>query len=462
MELARPWARWVLGTLAVLQVLLMGGLIFGWSALQGILLHEESVFPCENDDDDDDDDDDDCESYRLRKLNYVYIAGVVAAQLNSYPIGCVLDAKGPKITTLISALSMVCGMLLLSTTRDSLLILSYIFMGAAAPGMLLSTFHVGNLWADEAMLIAIVNGAFDGSASVFSVMSLLYSEEGLSLHHLCIGYCLTIGVSVMLVTVFVWPKEIFERKEEEGGRDSSGQTSSWNFLGNGNLTFKACLRSNAYMLLVAFFAAQFIGFNFFLSSIFSTAPKYVDWFSIILPAGSIFSVFSGEIITRGGFAAAFSCCNFAGIMVFAFRLTDIQELQVVSMLCFIVFRSLLFSSASAFITAKYGFAQFGKMWGVLVTISAATGVLSGPMFEFSLRIDSFRPMDSLLVVLGSIAMFFPLLIWKWENRGPAWKKLPALGARAEAALNRNESGTDHAAVANGEVVSSTGATTAAL
>eukprot|EP01138_Halocafeteria_seosinensis_P005627 gb/GECG01005752.1/.p1 GENE.gb/GECG01005752.1/~~gb/GECG01005752.1/.p1 ORF type:complete len:615 (+),score=66.71 gb/GECG01005752.1/:1-1845(+) len=176
-------------------------------------------------------------------------------------------------------------------------------------------------------------------------------------------------------------------------------------------------------------------FNYFFVSLNSILRDFGDedgsytqafgWISL----GGIFAVFvTGTIIDKYGIVGGFWGSNISGILLSVFTLIPVLQLQVVSFLVFVIFRSFLFSITAAFISSEFGFTNLGKLIGVTYFTGGAVGFLAQPLLQLGLHPSdseghNFNVPGAIMLALTLLQTIFPVVYTYWNRRTitfPTW------------------------------------------
>jgi hypothetical protein len=208
---------WLL-VLGYIQIFLCSGIVWGWGALQSVLIREGAFgdlckegeqFPCES---------------QLAKLSLVFIMGSTGIYTSNIPFGLLLDKCGPKLTSCVAALVLSFGFAL--CMWDSYLILGFYCVGVAGPAVQISAFHVYRRFPHwTGRLLQIATACFDASSLVFTLLGFAYQDFGLSRRELFLC-SQTAPVFIFLTSFMFWDRLSFselQRQSEAGiqSKDSS-------------------------------------------------------------------------------------------------------------------------------------------------------------------------------------------------------------------------------------------------
>ena len=162
-------------SVAVLTNLLAGGFVFGFSSLL-VVLRQERVYAwlCATNQTMNSTNSTEaaeaatkmvitCVAQELG-LARIFLAGNICAIGSTLPVGIIMDSFGPKTTAVVSFSFMILGAFLfaISSKALDLYVLAFGFMGVAAPGCIMSTFHTTALFpVHRGTVMAVVNAAYE-------------------------------------------------------------------------------------------------------------------------------------------------------------------------------------------------------------------------------------------------------------------------------------------------------------
>ncbi|EHY60776.1 Protein FMP42 [Exophiala dermatitidis] len=165
----------------VLSCVTASGIVFGFDALKTILIDEKIYRKY-------------CSAEELRenvrvcymqdqRLNLIFVIASVTANLSALLVGRILDRHGPRICGIFSAILLALGSLLMAYAQDLPFDVYYagsFLISLGGTFTFVPTFHLSNTFPRfQGLILALVTGAFDASASVFLIFRLLYQAT----HH---------------------------------------------------------------------------------------------------------------------------------------------------------------------------------------------------------------------------------------------------------------------------------------
>lgn len=387
-----------------IQAFFLSGIIFGWSPLQEMLTSEgqysdlclpsevvDKITACPEQD---------------SKFVLVYTAASSAFSLFVWPMGALLDKVGPRYSCMTGA-ALICAGSVIMAFSDSRemdgFVYGYSLMGIGAPAVVFSFMHLSNLFPRRrAAIIALFNVMIDASALVFVIFNVLHENLGVSHRWLFCGYA-GFSAVVFLTSPFLWPRHPFQHDEEalqmslnggnnniyESPRRSRGKRDYFispqkeaESFDLSKIPFGQQIATSAFWVSAIVTSLQLLRVNFYIGTInfqlaatFPDSEKHVqlltDLFGWILPVGSVLSVpLIGYLLDTHGMVVSTLCLSLAGTVFGGLVFEPSLFGQIATFVVFSFFRAFLFSAMSAFVAVVFGFANFGKLWGLVFAISS--------------------------------------------------------------------------------------------
>ncbi|KAK5050104.1 hypothetical protein LTR84_004224 [Exophiala bonariae] len=201
----------------VVSCVTASGIVFGFDALKTILTQEkvyreycseeellEGVQLCYLQD---------------QRLNLTFVIASVTTNISALLVGGILDRYGPKVCGFISSIMLALGSLSMAFAS------SLPFDGYFAGSFLLAlggtftfvpSFHLANAFPRfQGLILALVTGAFDASASVFLVFRIIYQSTGgnFSLRQFFLLF-LVVPIFIFTTQILIMPRYIYETRAE--------------------------------------------------------------------------------------------------------------------------------------------------------------------------------------------------------------------------------------------------------
>ncbi|KFY48813.1 hypothetical protein V495_01017 [Pseudogymnoascus sp. VKM F-4514 (FW-929)] len=169
-------------SITVLACWLASGIVFGYAALKPILISEgvyrelctdeelkEGVHVCLEQD---------------IRLNFFFTLASITTNLSALPVGAILDRFGPRVCGIAGGISLAAGSILMSYAFgipefDGYLLANF-FLALGGTFIFVPSFQIANAFPKySGLIVAIITGSFDASASVFLFYRLAYEAT----HH---------------------------------------------------------------------------------------------------------------------------------------------------------------------------------------------------------------------------------------------------------------------------------------
>lgn len=196
-------------------------------------------------------------------------------------------------------------------------------------------------------------------------------------------------------------KDLVELRYPHLGKTFKEQVKTYRFIGGAVFTCINILKFNYF----------FVSLNEVLKNMGDSHGTYTQIFGWISLAGVGVVFVTGTIIDKYGLIGGFWGSNISGLLLSVLSLIPILELQILTFLVFVIFRSFLFSVAATFFSTEFGFDNFGKLMGSTLCLAGGVGFLSQPLFilgveEFN---RDFTVPGLILLALTLVQMIIPAL-----------------------------------------------------
>ncbi|XP_038146461.1 solute carrier family 43 member 3a [Cyprinodon tularosa] len=396
--------------------------------------------------------------------------------------GFLFDRFGTMVTRLLAILLYTTGTLLVafSSAASSLLLfpaLSCIAVGGIL--LLMTNMQVGNLFAaHRSTIITLYNGAFDSSSAVFLIIKFLY-EQGVSLHSsfLALSLC---SVAHLARTFLLMPRthipyplpqcytygvncgqsnsynvEQLERTREAKMRlalDSSEKEETMRSdekeMENAEKvsSFRSCVLSWFFLWHLLWFSIMQLRHYLFIGTLNSRLSRlarndadlvsqYTNAFAMTQLCGVVCAPWNGLILDRhkGRPRAAGETEHDADLRssYLSLFLTSLQcllfsvcasipllSLQYLTFILQVLNRSFLYGGNAAFLSIAFPSCHFGKLYGLVMALSALISLLQYPCFALvkgALHGDPFY-VDVSLSLLTFLVFIHPVYIFIYCRR----------------------------------------------
>ncbi|TMW56445.1 hypothetical protein Poli38472_006455 [Pythium oligandrum] len=445
--------RVALVAVVLLSNLLFSGLVFGWAPLL-LMLQEENQYAelCE-------DPEDSCVEQE-NKLNLLFAAASMAANVGALPIGMFLDSFGPKITIAIAAVIEIMGLVLMaladSQTFDvflpGYLLLAFggsVTMVSACPSSFLILEY-------QTAILAAISCLFDGSSSVFLVLYSIRSTYGIERRELFFGL---VGVAAFVYTLLIglWhvnedalkhavaPVEAKPLLSEVVHLDSAEyETIEIRLDSSTSLApvtlidqpLRKQIMTFEYGYILTFALVQVLRANLYIGTANKLLDNYGDGeheylftkiFSFVLPLGFLFIPVIDYVVEKKGLSVSLIATNLLGVIFNTLELIPNLPLQCITFFVFAGYRAFLYAITSAFAAKTFGLKNIGTLSGLMFTASALVSLLEYPAVYIS---NAYFDGDLSLVnsiSLGLCIMLFPLTECYRSHQQVRRKKLQRLG-----------------------------------
>ncbi|CAJ1058631.1 solute carrier family 43 member 3b [Xyrichtys novacula] len=445
----------------LLECLCFAGAVFGWASLVFVLKSEgyfsslcvnvtqvngTQVLDCSGQDE---------------QFSLVF---TIASFMNNFltlPNGFLFDRFGTTVARVFGILLYTMGTLLVAFSASALSNLLFPALSLLSVGgmlFLITNMQVGNLFGSHrSTIITLYNGAFDSSSALFLVIKLLH-EVGVSIQasFLFLAAC---GVIHLFRTFFLLPRKFFPYPlpDHYTYGITCGESSS---IANGNMrhtveetptskdvnmkqekSFRECFLSRFFWLHLLWLSVMqlrhylFIGtLNPMLQRLTAGEPslvsQYINAFAITQMCGVLCAPWNGLIMDRhkGKPLAAGESEGEADLRatVLSLFLTALQcllfsvcattpylPLQYVTFILQVLNRSFLYGGNAAFISVAFPSCHFGKLYGLVMALSAVFSVLQYPCFALVKGALGGDPLyvNIGLTLLSLLAFIHPLSVY---------------------------------------------------
>ncbi|XP_072295831.1 equilibrative nucleobase transporter 1-like [Eucyclogobius newberryi] len=459
--------RWLTFATGLVECLCFAGAVFGWASLV-FVLKSEGYFSslCVNSTTINVTHALDCRG-QDEQFSLVF---TIASFLNNFltlPNGFFFDHFGTAVARLFGIFLYTMGTLFVALSYADLSVLLFPAMSSLAAGgslLLISNMQVGNLFgARRSTIITLYNGAFDSSSALFLILKLLH-EAGIPLlaSFLFLSAC---SVFHVLRTFFLLPLKFIpyplpekytygiscgrstfqslEPSTESGIAKASSEEapSETDIPLKQEKSFRECLLSRFFFLHVIWLSVMqlrhylFIGtLNPMLQRLTAGEPalvsQYINAFAVTQMCGVLCAPWNGLIMDRhkGKPRAAGESERDADLRssVLSLALTAFQclmfslcatipslPLQYVTFILQVLNRSFLYGGNAAFISVAFPSCHFGKLFGLIMALSALFSILQYPcvtLVKDVLNGDPFY-VNVGLTILSLLAFIHPISVY---------------------------------------------------
>ncbi|XP_025998129.1 solute carrier family 43 member 3b [Astatotilapia calliptera] len=451
-------------TTGLVECLCFAGAVFGWASLV-FVLKEEGYFSslCVN-------------GTGVNGTLVLDCAGqdeqfslifTIASFMNNFltlPNGFLFDRFGTTVTRLYGIFLYTIGTVMVAFSTSALAILLFPALSLLAVGgilFLMTNMQVGNLFGSRrSTIITLYNGAFDSSSALFLVIKLLH-ERGIALRSsfLFLSAC---SVVHLLRTFFLLPRKLIPYPLPDNYTYGITCDKSDNRIGevaeNGDAqkveevplnkdasakqekSFRDCLLSRFFMWHLLWLSVMQLRHYLFIGTLnpmlqrltageSSLVSQYTNAFAITQLCGVLCAPWNGLIMDRHKgkpraegeseqevdlratvlslFLTALQCLLFS-----ICASTPYLPLQYLTFILQVLNRSFLYGGNAAFISVAFPSCHFGKLYGLVMALSAVFSLLQYPCFALVKVLDGDPLYVNIgLTLLSLLAFIHPLSVY---------------------------------------------------
>lgn len=462
--------RWLTLATGLLECLCFAGAVFGWASLVFVLKTEGYFsYLCVNATGVNGTQLLDC-SGQDEQFSLVF---TIASFMNNFltlPNGFLFDRFGTTVARLLGISLYTTGSLFLAFSSADLSILLFPALSVIAVGgilLLMTNMQVGNLFGTHrSTIITLYNGAFDSSSALFLIIKLLF-EAGVSLRmsFLSLAVC---GIIHLLRTFLLLPKTTIPYPLPEGYTYgmTCGQSKSFSpeqEAGKGHVqeediteetpfkkapiapeeekSFRDCFLSKFFMWHLLWLSVMQLRHYLFIGTLNpmlqrltqgepSLVSQYTNAFAVTQLCGVLCAPWNGLIMDRlkgkprapgeseheVDLRASVLSLSLTALQCVLFSLcasTPFLPLQYITFILQVLNRSFLYGGNAAFISIAFPPCHFGKLYGLVMALSAVFSVLQYPCFALVKGVLGGDPLyvNIGLTLLSFTAFIHPLYVY---------------------------------------------------
>ncbi|XP_062332223.1 solute carrier family 43 member 3b [Osmerus eperlanus] len=461
--------RWLTLVTGLLECLCFAGAVFGWASLVFVLKTEGYFsYLCVNATGLNGTLITDC-SEQDEQFSLIF---TIASFMNNFlllPNGFLFDRFGTMVARLLGISLYTTGAVFVAFSSSELAILLFPALSLIAVGgilFLVTNMQVGNLFgAHRSTIITLYNGAFDSSSALFLIIKLVF-EAGVSLRASFL-YLASFSVIHLLRTFLLLPTKHIPYPLPEGYRYgmTCGQTKTFtparaSFDGdipshavdeqtpmhkesastNDERSYKDCVLSKFFVFHLLWLSVMqlrhylFIGtLNPMLQRLTQGEPSlvstYINAFALTQLCGVLCAPWNGLIMDRlkgkplasgeseheADLRASVLSLFLTALQCLLFSLcasTPLLPLQYLTFILQVLNRSFLYGGNAAFISIAFPSCHFGKLYGLIMALSAVVSLLQYPCFALVKNVLGGDPLyvNVGLTVLTLTAFVHPLCV----------------------------------------------------
>ncbi|XP_055034807.2 solute carrier family 43 member 3b isoform X1 [Misgurnus anguillicaudatus] len=386
----------------------------------------------------------------------------IASFLNSFltlPIGFLFDHFGTMVSRLLGISFYTLGMLLIAFSSPATSILLFPALSCIVVGgveFLLTNMQVGNLFGTHrSTIITLYNGAFDSSSAVFLIIKLAF-EGGVALRWSFLFMSCCAAIHLFRTFVLLPRKHIpyplpenysygikcgktFKAKLEMPTENNSPQGQ--NTADKTERSFKSCFLSWLFMCHLLWLSVMqlrhylFIGtlnpmLNHLAAGDQGLVSKYTNAFAFTQLCGILCAPWNGLIMDRRkgkelkpgeseqeadlrSAILSLALTALQGVLFSVCAATPILPLQYLTFVLQVLNRSFLFGGNAAFVYVAFPPVHFGKLFGMMLALSAVFSLLQYPCFALVKGPLGGDPLyvNIALAILSLLAFINPLYVY---------------------------------------------------
>ncbi|EAW73741.1 solute carrier family 43 member 3 [Homo sapiens] len=427
----------------------------------------------------------DCKAQDER-FSLIFTLGSFMNNFMTFPTGYIFDRFKTTVARLIAIFFYTTATLIIAFTSAGSAVLLFLAMPMLTIGgilFLITNLQIGNLFGQHrSTIITLYNGAFDSSSAVFLIIKLLY-EKGISLRasFIFISVCSTWHVARTFLLMprghIPYPlppnysyglcpgngttkeeketaehenrelqsKEFLSAKEETPGAGQKQELRSfWSYAFSRRFAWHL-----VWLSVIQLWHYLFIGtLNSLLTNMaggdMARVSTYTNAFAFT-QFGVLCAPWNGLLMDRlkqkyqkearktGSSTLAVALCStvpslaLTSLLCLGFALcasVPILPLQYLTFILQVISRSFLYGSNAAFLTLAFPSEHFGKLFGLVMALSAVVSLLQFPIFTLikgSLQNDPFY-VNVMFMLAILLTFFHPFLVYR-ECR--TWKESPS-------------------------------------
>ncbi|XP_078495655.1 equilibrative nucleobase transporter 1-like [Ciona intestinalis] len=467
--------RWISLITAVLESLCFAGIIYGWGSFSYVL-QQEGYFnsTCKNVSETKEWISRPIENYSRKNvteckaqaevLNLVFTIALCVPSFLLLGLGYILDKFGTWVIRSGGVVMYVAGWLAMAFTtwRNSWVVfLSMILIRIGGLTVLISNNQVANLFPQHrALVIAIINGAYDSSAVIFTFVKVAY-DNGVNFYH--IMYFLTACAVLMIARfLFLMPRMHIPYSvphDFELGLDCSARQNQTTLVldnvsesdplvtddevkptENNYKFFKSCLFCLSYILNMLNIGFLQLRNQFFYGTIKpwlvqvdhdnpNETSSYLNAFGIIQLCGILVSPLGGiltdlcikkfsfnssvELATRRAVAIFIGLGCVTNILFSITVLVPVLPLQYLTFFLQIASRSVVYGGNATFLFTIFPQKYFGRLFGITIMFATFCGLLQYPLFVAVTNIygGDFTVTNTALLIVACFTLVHPLVLY---------------------------------------------------
>jgi len=330
----------------------------------------------------------------------------------------------------------------------------FVLLSAGGPFVFISTLHVAALFPSKSGLVmAFLNGSYGFGALIFLIFNSLFYQYHISLKVLFIAYAVILGC-LTITTFFLWPWSKFPEQTgiidvipEEPARHYKTVLSKeehYHFIGQNSIqeeklsqnyvgeefsellkepSYWKKLKENAlnlhFLYIVIFIALMISKSSFYLATSNQqlrlvtnnedTQNLYEYILALMIPVLGMAVSPLGLIIDKFGinvavyFYVAMSCiCDVLGIV-------RNSPLQILRFIVFSIYYPFTFTLWADFIAKKFGFINYGVLFGIVALVSGIFGFAETSLVNFAVETNQYDWVNIGWMICTILGLIYPVV-----------------------------------------------------
>uniref|UniRef100_A0A8C5QP80 Solute carrier family 43 member 3 n=2 Tax=Leptobrachium leishanense TaxID=445787 RepID=A0A8C5QP80_9ANUR len=468
MELKMKFQHLLTLITGMIECMFFAGIAFGWASFVFILKHEKYFQDlCPYPGNQSRNATDGCPE-QDEQFSQIFTVAIFLNSFMTFPFGFIFDKFGTAVTRSLAIFLYTMATLFIALSYADIATIMFpalFFLAAGGTLLLVTNMQVGNLFGSHrSTVITFLNGAFDSSSVMLLFVKLLY-QIGVPLQttFFCITSCC---IAFLIRTLFLMPKaqipyplperyrygircaksntpvslEITSLKDPSS-QDQLGQKSINGIMHQeaSDLSFWSCIRSSLFSLHVIWLSIIQLRLIMFIATLNPTLNRlsggdlqivshYTNVFALSQFCGIICAPWNGMIMDRHKRKKKVSDSMAdlrSSVLSLALTATQSTLFSIIAVIqtlpamyaAFILQvlnRSFLYGGNAAFLSIAFPLQHFGKLYGLIMSLSALVLVLQYPalyIIRTYLKGDSFY-VDIALLILGLLAFIHPISVFQ--------------------------------------------------
>lgn len=418
--------------LAFIQSALTSGIIFGWPALQLILLKDDTfeshcgddtMRPCKA---------------QSMYFNTIYTSAIFANNISPLFMGAFLDKFGPKLTNLVGFVLFFIGCIPFILKVEYIYVVGYALLGFSGPGIYVSIMHLNNLYpGHQPFILTIFSGTFGISSLVFKLFLIFFRPNTwLDIPTLFIIFMIALA-PIFLLGLFVWPMKPFEpppaKTEEVFNPGDSGSLIKPSRNNVYNASLRTQLGSARFWLPLIWISFQALRVHSYLGSVpveFMNHPTYVSDFNWIWLGSVITIPLFGVLLDKYGTTPSFFIFSALFLLFSVVSLSPNLQIQYLAFALVAIANVGVWGVLYSYLSFTFGNKNYGKLLGVVSGVIAVSGLIQYPLL--SINIDYFEYnffyTDAVFTGISIVLFLVPFYLWNMERKKKVMKPLLSINS----------------------------------